>query len=74
MLGHQRQGSIDRQSKTLSDLLDMRIAQRRSELVSGDRQILAIAKPRLNLSAEATLLQLRNDAPHSAQIDLPEHG
>jgi hypothetical protein len=54
----------------LRHLLDLIAAEGGSKLVGRNRQVRAAAEPRLHLIAEATLLQLGDQALHVTEVRL----
>src|ERR1700685_4524817 len=53
---------VHRQAELAREFLDLGIAENGLELIGGDRHVLAVAQPRLDLRAEAALLQRRHQA------------
>jgi hypothetical protein len=68
MFGEQFERRVHRDAEMLGDLFDLVIAERCTELIRRYRYIAAIAKPRLNLIAEAALLKLVYEALHIAKV------
>jgi hypothetical protein len=74
MLCHELQGRIHRKTKVASKLLNLLIAESSPELVRTHWQVLAVAKPRLDLVVETALLKLGNKSLEVADIGLRQGG
>src|ERR1700674_440977 len=74
MLRQQLQRSIDGKTEVLGQLLNLLVAESRPDLVGGDRQVRAIAKPRLHLVVEPALLELGNKPLQVAEIGFRQNG
>jgi predicted GNAT family N-acyltransferase len=74
VLRQEFQGFVYRDAEVLRELLHLRVAQDRAELVGRDRHVLAVTEPRANLIAEAALLQLGNETVEIAEIGLCQNG
>src|ERR1700722_4995583 len=62
ILRQQVEHLVDRQAEVAGKILNLGIAENGFQLVPGDRHVLAVAQPGLDLRAEAALLQRRDQA------------
>src|SRR6266852_3325792 len=73
VLRQELEGGVGRNPEMLGQLLDLIAAERGAKLIRRNRQIAAPAEPRLNLIAEAALLQLRGEALQVTEVRLRQH-